>query len=64
MKMSKTALMILAVILVALIAVDHFLVSSTEEVVQTSCRTKVAYDKSGSMYCKDTEVTTMTVANR
>lgn len=36
-----------------LMAVDYSLVKDTEQQVLLSCDTRVAYDKSGSMYCVD-----------
>jgi hypothetical protein len=45
-------LLLLAIALVAVI-VDKSIVSDTENVVRIACDTRVAYDKSGSLYCLD-----------
>lgn len=54
MPFSKTAINIFLVAFAFVtLAVDHFVVSETENKVKASCDTRVAYDKSGSMYCMD-----------
>ena len=32
---------------------DHYMVAQTEQAVRASCKSRVAYDKSGSLYCVD-----------
>lgn len=41
----------LAVVFLGILTADYLLVSATENAVQKDCETKIAYDKSGSMFC-------------
>lgn len=63
MKVSKLNLILVAAGLL-LLAADHWLVAETEKEVRASCRTKTAFDKSGSLYCMDVKVSDTTVARR
>lgn len=53
----------LALVLVAaiLLTVDYSSTKETENLVVATCDTKVAYDKSGDLYCMDQTVTPATV---
>lgn len=65
MKISKTTLNVALIVLGLMLAVaDHLFVVSAEQTVIANCNTRVAYDKSGTMYCVDTSMKSEKVAQR